>query len=186
MSLIALINLTGKGFIMSVVDLVGFFDKEQIIDVMDTLDAVKVSRKAAKCWFKLNQRTLVKVKTASGMTEEAEAGDLVGQGTSGASLVSALNLDRGLQQYFYGSGDEIYYGNVRVEYTAWQDDIAKPSMGVIVAQGHLTKISYMLEKRGLKAHPDKTKLIYFKGRIKEQEKVSQELQEIPLKAAASP
>ena len=180
MSLIALITLTGQGFIMSLVDLVAFFDREQILDVMDTLDAAKVSRKAAKCWFKLNEKTLIKIKTSSGMTEEAEAGDLVGQGTAGASLVSALNLDRGLQQYFHGSSDEVYYGNVRVEYSAWQDDIGKPSKGVMEAQGHLKKISFMCEEKGLEAHPDKTAFIYFKGSKKHQEKVKKELQEMPL------
>ena len=92
---------------------------------MDTLEIAKVSRKAAKCWFKLNQGTQIWVKTASGISAPAEAGDLVGQGTAGASLASALNLDIGLQQYFSSSENEIYYSKVRVEYSAWQDDIAK-------------------------------------------------------------
>ena len=31
------------------------------------------------------------------------------------------------EQYFSSSENEIYYGKVRVEYSAWEDDIAKPS-----------------------------------------------------------
>ena len=72
------------------------------------------------------------------MTGEAVAGDLVGQGTAGASLVSQLNLDMGLQQYYAGSSDEYYYGNVRIEYAAYQDDVGKPSRGVREAQGLTT------------------------------------------------
>ena len=94
------------------------------MDVMEVLDKVGVSRKAAKCWFKQNNR--IKVKTAAGMLAAAEAGDLVGQGTARAGLVSQLNLDMGLQHYLAGSNEEIYYGGVRVEYTAFQDDVGKP------------------------------------------------------------
>ena len=181
MSLMVRVKLTGLGFILNLVDLVSFFDKEMLLDVMDTLDAANVSKKAAKCWFKLNQKTKIKVKTASGMTDEAEAGDLVGQGSSGSSLASALNLDRGLQQYFSGSSTETYYGNVRVEYSAYQDDIAKPSKGVREAQGHLTKMSYLFEEKGLEAHPEKTKYIYFRGNKKDQEMVEEELKQMPMK-----
>ena len=110
MSIMARVEMTGEGFILSLIDQVSFFDKEQIIDVMDCLDAVGVSRKAARCWFKLNQNTQIRVNTAAGVTDEAEAGDLVGQGTAGAGLVSQLNLDHGMRNYFSGSADELYWG----------------------------------------------------------------------------
>ena len=83
-SLMARAEMLGKGFIFGFIDIVGFFDNEQILDVMDCLDKKGVSRKAAKCWFKLNENTEIRVNTAAGMTESAEAGDLVGQGTAGA------------------------------------------------------------------------------------------------------
>ena len=54
-----------------------FFDKEQILDIMDCLDRVDVSRKAAKKWFKLNEKTQIRLNTAAGMTRAADAGDLV-------------------------------------------------------------------------------------------------------------
>ena len=98
----AIAEKSGRSFIFSLVDIIGFFDNEQIVDVMDCLDKVGVSKKAAKCWFKLNQNTEIRVNTLAGMTVTAKAGDLVGQGTAGAGLVSQLNLDMGLQQYFPG------------------------------------------------------------------------------------
>ena len=177
MSLMARTKATGEGFIFSLVDLTSFFDREQIVDVMDCLDAVGVSRKAAKCWFKLNQHTRIRVNTAAGMTGEAVAGDLVGQGTAVASLVSQLNLDRGLQQYFAGSEDELYYGKVRVEYAAFQDDIGKPSRGVVEARGHMTKMAYMCEDKGWEAHPSKTCYIMFRGNRKNQEMMERQIEE---------
>ena len=148
---------------------------------MDCLDAVGVSKKAARCCFKLNQNTQIQVNTAAGVTAAAEAGDLVGQGTAGAGLVSQLNLDRGLQQYFSGSKDEMYYGKVRIEYSAYMDDVGKPSKGVMEAQSHMRKIQYMVEEKGLEAHPDKTAFIFFKGDKKNVFKVEKELRINPLK-----
>ena len=184
-SIIAMTEASGKSFIFSLIDIIGFFDNEQILDVMDCLDKAGVSRKAAKCWFKLNEKTEIRVNTSAGMTESAEAGDLVGQGTAGAGLVSQLNLDTGLQQYYAGSGDEMYYGGVRIEYTAYQDDIGKPSGGVREANAHMTKISYMFEDKGLEAHPDKTCYIVFKGNKKDVRKVERELRSVPSHSTSS-
>ena len=147
---------------------------------MEVLDKVGVSRKAAKCWFKLNQNNRIKVKTAAGMLAAAEAGDLVGQGTAGAGLVSQLNLDMGLQHYLAGSDEEIYYGGVRVEYTAFQDDVGKPSRGVREAQAHMTKLAYMFEDKGLEAHLEKTCYILMKGNKKDVNKTEVELKMNPI------
>ena len=61
-------------------------------------------------------------------------GDVIGQGTAGAALVSQLNLDLGMKSCFSGSADELYYGNVSIEYVAYQDDIGKSCSGVLEAQ----------------------------------------------------
>ena len=66
-------------------------------------------------WFLMNKNTKISVKTAFGITEEAEAGDCLGQGTAGAGLVSAANLDLGLQSYFNNSPNVMHYGSVRVQ-----------------------------------------------------------------------
>ena len=63
-------------------------------------------------WYLLNKNPKIKVKTAFGMSEEANIGDCLGQGTRGAGLVSAANLDLGLQNEFNHSSDVFYYGNV--------------------------------------------------------------------------
>ena len=56
-----------QGFIMTLVDIVAFFDQEIIYNVMQTLSDVGVNKKAARVWFKLNEGTEVCVKTAGGV-----------------------------------------------------------------------------------------------------------------------
>ena len=82
------------------VDIQAFFDKENIYDAMQTLSDIGVDKKAARVWFKLNEGTEISFKTAGGMSESAHLGDYIGQGTTGAALVSQVNLDQGLLQYF--------------------------------------------------------------------------------------
>ena len=93
-------EMMGKGLIITLVDIKAFFDKENIYDVMQNLNDIGVNKKAARVWFKLNEGTEISVKTAAGISETAHVGDCIGQGTAGAALVSQVNLDQGLHQYF--------------------------------------------------------------------------------------
>ena len=167
------------GMIITLVDIVAFFDREDIYDAMQTLHDIGVNPKAARLWYKLNEGTEISVKTASGMTERKVVGDVIGQGTSGAALVSQVNLDRGLMEYFGGSQDEISYGSVRLQPLAYQDDIMKGSKDVMGAQvGHI-RLNAMLQDKGLEAHPDKTCVIVC-GSKKYKKKVEQDLAAHPL------
>ena len=46
-----------KGLIITLIDIVAFFDKENIYDVMQTLSDIGVNKKAARVQFKLNEKT---------------------------------------------------------------------------------------------------------------------------------
>ena len=85
-----------KGFIITLVDIVSFFVRNDIADVMQTLHKVGVNQNAARLSFKLNEATEIAVKTATGVTETSFVGDCIGQGTAGAALVSQVNRDQGL------------------------------------------------------------------------------------------
>ena len=145
-----------QGMIITLVDIVSFFDREDIYDVMQSLHKIGVNQKAARVWFKLNEATEISVKTATGMTEEAFVGDCIGQGTTGGALVSQANLDVGLMEYFQDSQDEINYGSVKLQPLAYQDDILKGSKDVLSTQVGNIKSAAMLVKNGLEANPDKT------------------------------
>ena len=83
-------------------------------------------------------------------------GDCIGQGTAGAALVSQVNLDQGLKNYFGDGGEDLNYGNVGVQPLAYQDDIMKGSKNALDAQTGNIKLAAMLKDKGLNAHPDKT------------------------------
>ena len=169
----------GQGLIITLVDIVAFFDKENIYDVMQTLNDIGVNKKAARVWFKLNEGTEISVKTAGGVSDTALVGDCIGQGTAGAALVSQVNLDQGLHQYFGDGEEDLEYGIVNIKPLAYQDDIMKGSKDVNGAQAGNIKLSAMLKDKGLEAHPDKTCFIIC-GSKQFKEKAEQDLKYNPI------
>ena len=86
--------------------------------------------------------------------------------------MSQANRDNGLMRYFGESQEEMYYGSVRIQPLAYQDDILKGSQDVMTAQSGNVKIATMLKEKGLEAHPEKTSYIIvgsdsFKKKMKE-------------------
>ena len=79
-SLIELLEVKGQGMIFTLVDLVSFFDREDINDAVSTLYQTGVNSAAVRLWFKLNQDTNISVKTSAGMTTKAFVVDVIGQG----------------------------------------------------------------------------------------------------------
>ena len=155
-SVLQRLEMMDEGLIITLVDIVAFFDQENIYDVMQTLNDIGVNKKAARVWFKLNQGTEIAVKTAGGVSDTAWVGDCIGQGTAGAALVSQVNLDQGLQQYFGDGEEDLKYGKVNLQPLAYQDDIMKGKKDVLSAQTGNIKFAAMLKEKGLEAHPDKT------------------------------
>ena len=135
------------GIIFLIMDIVSFFDKENIFDCLETMDRLGVNQKAARVWYKLNKDTQVAVKTTCGMTETAEVGDCLGQGTAGAGLVLQANLDHGLNSYFQGCKEVMYYGETRIQPLSYQDDVGAPCLDVSMAR----------VQASLLASPDKTR-----------------------------
>ena len=178
-SIMGLMESQGDGFILTLVDIIAFFDREDILEVSETFEKMSVNKKACRLWYKLNDQTEIQIKTAVGMSDSAMVGPLVGQGSGLAAVGSQAMVDYGLYDYFGDSGDEYYYGDVRVETAAFQDDICKPSSNVIMTQLGMTRLGGMLRERGLEAHKDKTGYIVF-GNKKYREKTEKELEAMPL------
>ena len=47
-----LLEMQDKGLIITIVDIMAFFDKENINDAMQTLSDIGLNKKAARVWFK--------------------------------------------------------------------------------------------------------------------------------------
>ena len=69
---------------------------------MDTLHQVGVHPKLYRSWFNLNKQTSIKVNTAVGVSESAQAGELIGQGSAGGAIASQINIDKGMDAFFEG------------------------------------------------------------------------------------
>ena len=70
------------------------------MDCMGEVYDAGVDPRAYRLFFLLNQRTWIRVRTGYDFSGWEKAGDLPGQGSSGAAKVSALNLDRKLERMF--------------------------------------------------------------------------------------
>ena len=127
----------------------------------------------------MNKKTMIYVKTGTGMTEEADVGEVVGQGTVGGALTSQLNIDRGIDRYFCGSKDEISYGTVRLQPMVFQDDVARMSGDIAAAQAGNHKLSFIMKEKQLKVHPDKTGFIAVDTK-EYQERIAREASESPI------
>ena len=121
------------------------------------------------------------------MTEEEEVGDCLGQGTAGAGLISAGNLDIGLQMYFNkdetddedAKEDVTMFGDVRIQPIAYQDDIGSICDDVKIAKSQADKLTKMTLKKNLEAHPDKSGILII-GSDKYKQKVEKELSKNPI------
>ena len=54
-SLLSSLEYSGDGMLFTLVDIIALFDRENILDVMDTLHEIGVNKKAAPQFFKLNE-----------------------------------------------------------------------------------------------------------------------------------
>ena len=46
----------GKGIILNLVDIVSFFDREDILDVVEALEDMEINKKAIRIWYRLNEK----------------------------------------------------------------------------------------------------------------------------------
>ena len=92
---------------------------------MNNLCEANINRKSYRIWYKLNKRTMISVRTPVGMTQKADAGECVSQGSRGAALASGLSISKGIQDYFEDSTDEVSYGRVRCNPQSIVDDVLR-------------------------------------------------------------
>ena len=169
----------GKGVVLQLVDIQKFFDKERLGTIMTSLSSVQVNRKAYRCWYKLNEKTVFCVATPAGVTKSAEAHGLIPQGSGGAASASGLDIGLGLQRQFSGSTDEVSFGSVRCNPQAFQDNIARLANGIDNTNAGNVRLSQMLELKGLDCHPTKTTFITI-GTKNYRQEIEEELKRKPI------
>ena len=141
-----------QGVIITLLDLIKFFDKPNLVDVCDALYTANVNKKCYGIWYKLNENTQIEVRTGSGVSARWLAGLVTGQGGGGAALASALNLDKGLQNYFNGSTDKDSYRTVRLQPSCYVDDVNRSSPYVNCMRAGFVKFESLAAGKKLQYH----------------------------------
>ena len=120
--------------ILQLYDISKFFDRENLQDGMNTLYNCGVTGKVYRLIFEMNRKTVLKVKTGTGLSEATDLGENITQGSIGGALISTINLDYTVNQHFKTSNYEISYSNVRLQPLIFQDDISRLSSSIKDAQ----------------------------------------------------
>ena len=114
------------------------------------------------------------------MTEYANVGAVVGQGTMGGALVSQAVLDEGAKENFEpGNEDELMYGEVPMAPCLFQDDIIHGAKDVNKARVASNKVANMMKEKNLKLNENKCVVIAL-GTNKQREKVKEEIEKNPI------
>jgi hypothetical protein len=101
--IVALNLMMGQGLLLTLLDIIKFFDKQSLIDACDALNQPKVNNKFYRVWYKLNEATEIQSKNGTaGLSARGLAGPKTSQWGGGTALPSALNLNLGVQKYFWG------------------------------------------------------------------------------------
>ena len=75
-------------------------DRENLQDGMNTLDNCGIHGKLYRLIYKLNRKTVLKVKTGVGLSESTELGENITQGSIGGALMITFNLDYIVNNHF--------------------------------------------------------------------------------------
>ena len=146
-SVMGLCELQNKAIIINLYDLAKFFDRENLRDCLGEVYRNNVKGKLYRLLFLMNKSSGIRVKTPVGISEERRTGECVGQGSLDGALVSAVNIDNGVNDFFHDSHREIYYANVRVQPLLYQDDVLRVAEDVVSAQCGNDKMEMMAETK---------------------------------------
>ena len=151
-SIMASCEELSEGRIFTVADLVKFFDKERLSDAVLSLHR-SVDPKALRLWWLLSSRTTIRAQTGIGMTESAETGTVLAQGSSGGALASARTIDNACHEYFE---EKDVYGNIRLQPSIFMDDVIRSSNNVINTNAGNMRLNRMVQELCLDIHPTKS------------------------------
>ena len=93
-----------------------FFDSESCIDVLLEAHKCQIKGKIYRLLYKLNEDTLIRVSTPVGVTGETSRGEGLGQGTVDSAVLSAMSVDKGVNEMFEDSVYEVWLGKVRLQF----------------------------------------------------------------------
>ena len=169
----------GKG-IFQCWDMSKFFDKESLLDCLNTLKtAADIDNKSYRLWYKLNENTEISVKTSVGESDTETIPNSIGQGSVGAALVSSLNIGNSMAEVFRDIASTSI-GTLGLNNLVFQDDISKMNDHLGQAREACTKIDNMLKRKQLSVNYDKSKFLII-GNNNYRKKILRNIKKDPMK-----
>ena len=126
---------------------------------MTALYEAGIRGKLYRLWYELNKETEIRVRTGVGTTNVAKVGETVAQGSIGGGLVSALNLDVEVSNFFDGSSNEAAYSSIRLQPMILQDDLSRLCCSADSAHAGIRRIEILMKLKQLSINVDKSSYI---------------------------
>ena len=111
-----------KNLIIQSVDIARYFDRHHLLEAAHWLADASVPEKCYRLFWKMNEKTTVKVKTSAGESATAITGENTGQGSRSASIVCSMSLSKSVDQYYEDSQYEVSYGTLKLAPMQYVDD----------------------------------------------------------------
>lgn len=180
-SIVARYLSQGKSVIIQCYDVQKYFDKEMIEDAILTCTKRGVDKKAIRIWYKLNENTVIQVKTSgAGLSAPGKVGAVIGQGTIGGALISQAVLDDGVMEHFSPAGNQqLQYGSVPLAPFMYQDDLLNGVEDLNQARETNNKVDQIMKQHGLTLNEEKS-IVLVIGTKKQKGKISDEIKSKPL------
>ena len=168
-STMALYEYLDIPLIIETFDISKYFDSEVLSNAMSALYEAGVDGKLYRLWYELNKETEIRVKTGVGITKAATVGETVAQGSIGGGLVSSINLDSEVNNFFAGSLDEAAYSNIRLQPMILQDDLSRLCCSADSARAAIRRMENIMKLQQLSINVDKSSYIVCRNSAKAEE-----------------
>ena len=123
---------------------------------MDSLYSAGIKGKLYRLWYEMNSSNNIFIKNGAGKSKAKETTEYIGQGTIGGALLSSLNLDMRIQEFFKQSTNEISYSDIKLGPLIFQDDLARMTSSVHDAQAGNDKVACVTNLKQLEVNIDKS------------------------------
>ena len=185
-SVIASYQEKRKGIIFSSFDIRKFYDSELLSDCLNEIYNSSVKGKVYRLIYHMNKNVRIKVNTPVGVTDSANTGPTLAQGSVEAGVISSVGLDNGMKVTFLESdGDNVLYIDLPIPYQLFMDDGNKMTEKVEAAQEANNKIEDLLECKLLDLNLDKSNYILI-GSKRARKNLHQQIENKPLTLCNNP
>ena len=134
---------------------------------------------SAPLQYAMNEKTKFRVQTPVGVSDEAVRGEGLAQGSLEGALVSSVNLDSGVRDYFKKSKNEVCYLSLQLGPLLYQDDISRLASSVEDAQSGNNRLEMIAETKLLDYNLSKSGFLVV-GKKKAVQNLQIKLKESPL------